>query len=74
MIKYDYHMHSQHSGDSDTPSEDMVKRSIELGLKQICFTEHYDPFFPYYIPEEKGMFELDLVKYFGNIDELSVFF
>lgn len=71
MIKYDYHMHSQHSGDSDTPSEGMIKRSIELGLKQICFTEHYDPFFPYYIPEEKGMFELDLVKYFGNIDELS---
>ena len=52
----DYHMHSSFSADSVTPMEDMVKRSIELGIKEICFTEHVDysvikenqkPFFGY---------------------------
>lgn len=71
MIKYDYHMHSHHSGDSTTPTKDMVEAAYKLGLKGICFTEHYDPFFPYFIPEEKGMFELDLDKYFNEVDKLS---
>ncbi|MGL4796431.1 MAG: histidinol-phosphatase HisJ family protein [Paraclostridium sp.] len=39
---YDYHMHSNFSGDSQTDMEDMIKRSIDLGLKEICFTDHVD--------------------------------
>ena len=39
---YDYHMHSSFSGDSQTDIEDMIKRSIDLGLKEICFTDHVD--------------------------------
>ena len=39
---YDYHMHSSFSEDSITPMEDMIKKSIELGIKEICFTEHID--------------------------------
>lgn len=39
---YDYHMHSSFSADSITPMEDMINKSIELGLKEICFTEHVD--------------------------------
>ena len=39
---YDYHMHSSFSADSITPMEDMIRRSIELGIKEICFTEHVD--------------------------------
>ena len=39
---YDYHMHCNFSEDSKTPMEDMINRSIELGLKEICFTDHVD--------------------------------
>jgi histidinol-phosphatase (PHP family) len=38
----DYHVHTSFSDDSDTPMEDAVKRAIELGLTEICFTEHVD--------------------------------
>lgn len=39
---YDYHMHCSFSDDSKTPMEDMINKSIELGLKEICFTDHVD--------------------------------
>ena len=39
---YDYHMHSSFSNDSKSDMEDMIKKSIELGLKEICFTDHVD--------------------------------
>lgn len=39
---YDYHMHCNYSPDSKTPMKDMIEKSIELGLKEICFTDHVD--------------------------------
>lgn len=39
---YDYHMHTNFSNDSETSMEDMIKKSIELGLNEICFTDHVD--------------------------------
>ena len=57
-IRADYHMHSHNSGDSNASMEDMIKQAISLNLKQICFTEHYDPDFVY--PEgEEAIFELN---------------
>ncbi|MDO4345318.1 MAG: histidinol-phosphatase HisJ family protein [Eubacteriales bacterium] len=41
-IATDYHIHSDFSGDSDTPMERMILRGIELGLNAMCFTEHMD--------------------------------
>lgn len=41
-ILADYHMHSAYSDDSQAPMEDMVRRALELGLAEICFTEHVD--------------------------------
>lgn len=38
----DYHTHTAFSDDSQTPMEDMVRRALELGLTEICFTEHVD--------------------------------
>lgn len=46
MILSDFHMHSEFSSDSDAPMEDMIKRAIQLGLKQICFTDHMDYDYP----------------------------
>lgn len=39
---YDYHMHSNFSPDSKTSMEKMIEASIDLGLKEICFTDHMD--------------------------------
>lgn len=61
-IKADFHMHSHHSGDSDANMEDMIRRAISLGLKQICFTEHYDPDFIYQ-DGEAHIFELNTDSY-----------
>lgn len=69
-IRADYHMHSDHSGDSDAPMESMIVRAADCGLKQICFTEHHDPDFVYTEPGSDGMFELDLAKY--REDYLSI--
>ena len=71
MIIADYHMHSHHSGDSKAPTEEMIKSAISRGLQKICFTEHNDPEYPYVIPEETGMFDLDITKYQDEYLNLS---
>ncbi len=63
MIQADYHMHSSFSGDSKSPMEEMILSSIKNGLTEICFTEHHDPKFPYIIPSENGLFDLDFDSY-----------
>lgn len=62
-ITSDYHVHSNHSGDSEAKMEDMVLRAIDLGLTDICFTEHQDIDFYYEKPEEAGMFDLNTDSY-----------
>ena len=62
-IYADCHLHSSHSGDSDASMESMIEKGIELGLKQMCFTEHMDMDFPYPKEEEQGCFELDTENY-----------
>jgi histidinol-phosphatase (PHP family) len=38
----DYHIHTNFSDDSTCEMEDAVKKSISIGLDEICFTEHVD--------------------------------
>ena len=38
----DYHLHTNYSDDSIYEMEALVKDAIELGLKEICFTDHVD--------------------------------
>ena len=38
----DYHIHSEFSNDSIEPIENQINKAIELGLDEICFTEHVD--------------------------------
>jgi histidinol-phosphatase (PHP family) len=42
MIPLDYHMHTCFSEDADDSLEAMCLRSIELGLPEIGFSEHWD--------------------------------
>lgn len=41
-MKADYHMHTSFSNDSSYPMEDAIKQAIQLGLEEICITEHSD--------------------------------
>lgn len=41
-MKCDYHVHSYYSDDSQTPMEVQIRRAMELGLDELCFTEHVD--------------------------------
>ena len=38
----DYHVHTNFSDDSTYKMEDCLNRAVELGLEEICFTEHTD--------------------------------
>ena len=64
-ILADYHLHTDHSGDSEAPMETQILAGIRKGLKIMCFTDHYDPGFPYEnIPEvTPGTFELNYAPY-----------
>ena len=38
----DYHVHTIYSDDSAYPMEEVVLKAIDLGLNEICFTDHVD--------------------------------
>ncbi|MCC8125838.1 MAG: histidinol-phosphatase HisJ family protein [Clostridiales bacterium] len=38
----DYHVHTYYSDDSTYPMEDVVKDAIQMGMEEICFTDHVD--------------------------------
>lgn len=61
-IKYDSHLHSDFSGDSDTPAAQMIERALSLGLDGLCFTEHEDPDAP---PSDCD-FRIDFDRYFSE--------
>ncbi len=60
---YDYHMHCDFSADSKTPMIDMIEKSISLGLKEICFTDHVD----YDIIGNPNV-KVDYIKYFNDLN------
>ena len=64
-ILADCHLHTSHSGDSTAAMETQILSGIERGLKYMCFTDHFDPEFPYHILPDvaPGTFELDLPSY-----------
>lgn len=42
---FDYHMHTVVSYDGNNTAEEMLQAAVDVGLKEICFTDHidYDP-------------------------------
>lgn len=59
MILTDCHLHSDFSGDSHTPMEEMIRQGIRLGLQTMCFTEHMDRG----VGDDKVSFEVDMEAY-----------
>ena len=39
---YDCHLHTEFSGDSDTPVRRQIERAIRLGMMEMCITDHHD--------------------------------
>ena len=62
-IKSDYHLHSFHSGDSDTPTEEIIQQGIALGLTHLCFTQHHDMAYPFSNEETPDLFVLNTDSY-----------
>lgn len=60
---WDIHMHSQFSGDSDSPQETMITAAIDAGLGGICFTDHLDIDYP----DDPTLFLLDLPNYTASV-------
>lgn len=68
MITGDFHVHTNFSGDSDTPMEEMIKRAIKIGLTKICFTDHMDYNYPKKYPMD---FTLDVKGYLDTITDMA---
>lgn len=66
---YDCHLHSDFSGDCDTPALLMAEKALSLGLKGLCFTEHLDLDAPVIDGIE---FSLDTKTYFQKLEELKL--
>ena len=66
---WDMHMHSEFSGDSETPMEDMIRAAISQHLDGICFTDHHDLDYPK-LPGEPDFF-IDFDNYFPAAESLA---
>ncbi|MCT4607268.1 MAG: histidinol-phosphatase HisJ family protein [Marinisporobacter sp.] len=63
---YDYHIHSHFSSDCDVDMEEMIQKSINIGLKEICFTDHID----YDYQDSSISFEFHIPSYISHINAL----
>ena len=69
-ILADFHMHSNFSGDSQAPMEEMIQKAISLGLKYMCFTEHNDFDYPVSDLDPAGKFEVNADAYLYDLLKL----
>ena len=44
MYLADYHIHSRISPDADTSMRELAEQGIALGMDELCFTDHIEPF------------------------------
>ena len=65
---FDFHIHSSVSFDSETPALDIAHAAKHAGLKEICFTDHWD--YHSYPDEDHDLFSLD--EYSKAYDLLEV--
>lgn len=62
-ITADFHTHTNFSGDSKAPMEDMIQHAIQIGLDTLCITDHHDDPYPYTHGELREIFMLDVINY-----------
>lgn len=65
---FDFHVHSSVSFDTNISATDIVKAAVENGLKEMCFTDHWD-----YLPSPSDDHQLfSLEDYSAAYDALSI--
>lgn len=71
-MRADYHIHTEYSNDSTEKMERVVERAIDIGLDEICFTDHvdYGVKFDHSEANESGqMLNVDYISYFREIEK-----
>jgi len=63
---YDYHVHSNFSADCEVDMKDTIERAIDIGMKEICFTDHID----YEYCDKSINFEFDMKDYGDYINRM----
>lgn len=63
----DYHLHSHFSGDCSVPMSDMIQKAIDLNIKLLCFTDHFDIDYP----STEIDFTLDVDQYLTHIEKMQ---
>lgn len=61
----DCHIHTEFSGDSETPMKAQLDRAVSLGIEQVCITDHND-----FDVVSDIDFNLDFPGYFREIERL----
>ncbi len=62
----DIHLHTEFSGDSNTPVRAQIEQAIRLGMEEICITDHHD----YDVISEID-FTLDIPRYVEEITRVE---
>lgn len=62
----DTHIHCAFSSDSSTKPEEIIEKSIKLGISKIWFTDHCDMDYP----DHPDLFVLDFPTYFDTLEKL----
>ena len=65
---FDYHLHTSVSFDSESTALDMAKKAKDIGLREICFTDHCD----YNSDKAKKHYPIDLAEYDNAYSNLEV--
>lgn len=68
----DYHVHSRFSSDCESDPKAIIEKSINLGMREICFTDHVD--FDYPLENGQVVFQIPAEKYFSELLSLKEFF
>lgn len=63
----DYHLHTEFSADSEASVRSQLDRAIELGMEEICVTDHHD--YDSNLPDNQ--FVLDLDHYYAYMKEIQ---
>ncbi len=70
----DYHVHTEFSDDSTYKMEDVIKDAIQLGMREICITDHVDYGVKIDVdqPNEGNKeFNVDYYRYFSELKRLK---
>lgn len=62
----DFHLHTDFSGDSQTPAIRQIEEAIRLGMKEICITDHHD----FDVDSGDIDFNLDIPSYLSYMENM----